>query len=67
MIKSTLLLKYKKKGEKNMFKINSEEIEKLTGRMAELIECKPELLAGFACSASDNSCGCGWDCSSTKT
>ena len=39
-----------------MFAINLEEIEKLTGRMAELIECKPELLSGFACSASDNSC-----------
>ena len=50
-----------------MFAINLEEIEKLTGRMAELIECKPELLSGCACSASDNSCGCGWDCSSTKT
>lgn len=50
-----------------MFKLNAAEMESIALRMNELQPVDAKMLEGFACSASDNSCGCGWDCSSTKT
>lgn len=50
-----------------MFNIDLEEMESIALRMDELQSAETKMLEGFACSASDNSCGCGWDCSSTKT
>jgi len=50
-----------------MFKLDYVDMEQLANRMQEMQSLNPKMLEGFACSASDNSCVCGWDCSSTKT
>lgn len=50
-----------------MFKLDHVEMEQLANRMQEIQSLDSKMLEGFACSASDTSCGCGWDCSSTKT
>lgn len=50
-----------------MLKIGNEAMNSILVRMKEMPTINSKLLNGFACSASDNSCGCGWDCSSTKT
>lgn len=50
-----------------MFTIDVVEMEQLKKRIQEMKAADAKMLEGFACSASDNSCGCGWDCSSTKT
>lgn len=54
-------------GGNSMFKLDYAEMEQLVNRMQEMQSLDSKMLEGFACSASDNSCGCGWDCSSTKT
>ena len=50
-----------------MFKLDRSEMEQLVNQLQDMKSLDPRMLDGFACSASDNSCGCGWDCSSTKT
>ena len=50
-----------------MFTIDVVEMEQLKKRIQEMKATDAKMLEGFACSASDNGCGCGWDCSSTKT
>ena len=50
-----------------MFKLDRSEMEQLVNQLQDMKSLDPRMLDGFAFSASDNSCGCGWDCSSTKT
>lgn len=50
-----------------MFKLSATELQAISLRMDSIPHIDSKKLEGFACSASDNSCGCGWDCSSTKT
>ena len=50
-----------------MFKLNENELNFINDQLQCMQHIDSSKLAGFACSASDNSCGCGWDCSSTKT
>ncbi|MCD8120853.1 MAG: hypothetical protein LUE65_01250 [Clostridiales bacterium] len=50
-----------------MLKLTFEELTGLSVYLDTLPVITSSMLEGFACSASDNSCGCGWDCSSTKT
>ena len=50
-----------------MFKLSVKELNHIEKCLSAMSHVDAEKLAGFACSASDNSCGCGWDCSSTKT
>jgi len=50
-----------------MFKLNAKEMKSIDKVLCSMTHIDAQKLAGFACSASDNSCGCGWDCSSSKT
>lgn len=50
-----------------MLKLSSKEMDELKKELENLPTIPAAMLNGFACSASDTSCGCGWDCSSTKT
>lgn len=50
-----------------MLKIDVMEMEHIRSRIEELPQVDSSVLQGSACSASDTSCGCGWDCSSSKT
>lgn len=50
-----------------MLKLNEDDLKRIEERLSEIPGISSEMLKGFACSASDTSCGCGWDCSSTKT
>lgn len=59
--------KYIWKGGYFMFKLSATELQAISLRMDSIPHIDSKKLEGFACSASDNSCGCGWDCSSTKT
>jgi len=55
------------KGVQDMFNLTLDEMTQLEKRLEQLPIENPTLLEGFACSASDTSCTCGWCCTSEST
>ncbi len=50
-----------------MLSLSPEDMKNIQSYLLQHEDINATMLNGFACSASDNSCGCGWDCSSSKT